>query len=58
MPVQPGAGNPDFACACLNVRIRPSPPPHPQEAADPDYKPVYVGDDGIIVVRFPPLSSN
>ncbi|KAH8106021.1 hypothetical protein BXZ70DRAFT_410512 [Cristinia sonorae] len=40
-----------YACKCLNVRINPSPPPSPHDPAEPDYTPIYVGDEGIVVVH-------
>ena len=42
-----------YACSCLNVRVHPSPPPaSPTETADSsNFLHVYVGEDGIAVVR-------
>lgn len=50
------AGKPDFACRCLNVRIhkrQPGPDVAPQEFASSEagYEPLFVGEDGIVVVR-------
>lgn len=42
-----------FACKCLNVRIHPRKPPGDSassSSSDSDFKPVYVGDDGLTIV--------
>ena len=40
-----------YACHCLNVRIRSAPPNGPPPPCiDSDFKPLYVGDEGIAVV--------
>lgn len=43
-----------FACKCLNIRIRPQPPPAgnvaPTSHSTPEYEAVYVGDEGITLV--------
>ncbi|KAI0796855.1 hypothetical protein C8Q75DRAFT_742506 [Abortiporus biennis] len=39
------------ACKCLNVRINPRPPPNPTPSVDPDYTPIYVGEEGISVAH-------
>ncbi|KAI0068688.1 hypothetical protein BV25DRAFT_1986271 [Artomyces pyxidatus] len=42
----------EYACACLNVRIRPQPTDGtPPELEEPDYQPVYVGENGISVAH-------
>lgn len=44
----------NYACACLNVFIRPHHPPSSSSPAptltDPDYRTVYVGQEGISIV--------
>lgn len=39
-----------YACQCLNVRIRPQPPPDGPPSTDNEFEPVYVGDEGLSVV--------
>lgn len=41
------------ACPCLNVQFTPPlPPPSPPPLCDPDYHPLYVGQQGISIVLF------
>lgn len=40
-----------YACRCLNVRIHPLPAQGSPPVATNDFHPVYVGDEGIAVVR-------
>lgn len=46
---------PDFSCRCLNVRIhrrQPGPDVDPQtpSSSEPGYEPLFVGEDGVVVV--------
>ncbi|KAI0921652.1 hypothetical protein AcW1_004437 [Taiwanofungus camphoratus] len=40
-----------YACQCLNVRIRPQPPPDGPPSTDNEFEPVYVGDEGLSVAH-------
>ena len=41
-----------YACKCLNIRIYPAPAPRPpQEPLERSFTPVYVGEQGINIVR-------
>ena len=47
----------NYTCPCLNVQIHTHPPPSPFPSlpiSDPHYQPVYVGQDGIVIVRILP----
>lgn len=48
-------GTPDFTCKCLNVRLRVSARTpqvgEPTPSGGTEYEPLYVGEDGISVVR-------
>lgn len=45
--------DPTFACKCLNVRLYSFSPPQdlPVSSSEIGYEALYVGDDGIAVVR-------
>jgi hypothetical protein len=48
------SSSPNYACPCLNIQIRTHHPPSPSSPPplnDPHYQPVYVGQDGIAIVR-------
>lgn len=50
----------DYACPCLNVlvAVQAPPPPDtpPSTPSDPNYHPVYVGEEGVSIVRILRLS--
>lgn len=56
-PAQSPAGKPSqaYACKCLNVQITSSaqaPASSPEGTCDPPYEPIFVSDEGIVIVGF------